>query len=128
MKKVLLLAISILMVTSVFARKSGLPIPSYNFPLKSSAYFQEDLSRPGHNNFSDEKRDVNVTNEGAAGSGPVGSAIIVYVYRLDGTTTMGPYYVPSGETRTISIDGHSWGVYALTLRPTYISVWTTDDL
>jgi hypothetical protein len=130
MKKIVLLAISILMVSAVFARtRTENPIPSFNVLLKSATYFQESL-RPSINYTSDEKRDMNVSNDGsgANGSGLESAAILVYVYRLDGSKTLGPFIVNPGQTKTVQIDGNQWGVYASSNRPTYMSVWTNDGL
>ncbi len=131
MKKILLLTISILMVTAVFAKKGRAenPIPSYNVPVFSKSYFQEDNAKPSNYSPSDEKRDMNVSNDGSAGGNrPGSSAIEVYVYRLDGAIVLGPFVIPAGETRAIQIDGYHWGVGVRADSPTFISVWTSDQL
>jgi hypothetical protein len=130
MKKILLLTISILMVTAVFARKGRAenPIPSYKVPVFNKSYFQEDSSKPSTYSPSDEKRDMNVSNEGSAGGNRPGStSVIVYVYRLDGAIVLGPFEIPAGETRAIQIDGYRWGVIAQSNYPTLMSVWTSDQ-
>jgi hypothetical protein len=129
MKKIILLAISILMVTAAIARTTN-PIPSYNVPLKGSAIFQENNPRPTHNDNTDEKRDMTVSNDGTAGNGNgmQGAVIAIYVYRLDGSKTYGPFFIPAGTSKTVSIDGKSWGVSAYTSTETFMSVWTSDDL
>jgi len=129
MKKILLLTISILMVTAVFAKvKAANPIPSYNVPVANNAYFQENNSILGNYDPSKEKRDMNVSNDGTAGNGngPVGggSSIAVYIYRLDQSVKLGPFIIPAGETLTIPIDLNQWGVYTQTNNPTNVSVWT----
>lgn len=127
MKKIFLLTISILMVTSVFAKvKAANPIPSFNVPVIDKAYFQEDKSASGGYGLSMEKRDINVSNDGSAGNGngPVSTALSVYIYCLEESIVLGPFIVPPGETLTVPIDGNSWGVFAQTNNPTIISVWT----
>ncbi|HZX62468.1 MAG TPA: hypothetical protein VFE66_04575 [Bacteroidales bacterium] len=131
MKKILLLTISILMVTALFAKvKASNPIPSYNVLVTNESTFQETISVLSSYAPSDEKRQMNVTNEGSAGNGngPVGggSSIAVYIYRLDQSVKLGPFVIPAGETLTVPIDGYNWGVFTQTNNPTYISVWTND--
>jgi hypothetical protein len=129
MKKILFLAISILMVTAVFAKvKAGNPIPSYNVPVTGLAYFQENNLSTSINAPSDEKRDMNVSNDGSAGNGngPEGSFISVYIYRLDQSVILGPFVIPNGKTLTVTIDEYRWGIYTQTNNQTYISVWTND--
>jgi hypothetical protein len=129
MKKILFLAISILMVTAVFAKvKASNPIPSYNVLVTNESTFLESISILIIYAPSDEKREMNVTNEGSAGNGngPVGSFISVYIYRLDQSVKLGPFIIPAGETLTVPIDGYNWGVFTQTNNPTYMSVWTND--
>jgi hypothetical protein len=129
MKKILFLAVSFLMVSAIFVR-AGNPIPSINFQLKKTATFQEGIQGPNNNSFSDERRDMNVSNDGSGGNGhrPERHAVKVYIYRLDGSKTKGPYFVGPGETLTVPIDGHQWGVYASSQHPSIISVWIGGEL
>ncbi len=128
MKKIFLLTISILMVTAVFAKAKGAnPIPSYNVPVANNAYFQEDNSILGNYDPSKEKRDINVSNDGAGSKSNVTnelSSITVYIYRLDQSVILGPFIIPAGETLTMPIDVYQWGVYTQTNNPTNVSVWT----
>ena len=128
MKKIILLSISIMMMSAVLAKGQN-PIPSYNVPVSKTASFSEDTSTPIGNIQKDEKRDVNVTN-GATGNRPIQGApvLTVYIYRLDHQIVLGPFYVPFGETITVSIDGNRWGVAAETTAPTLMSVYTNDEL
>jgi hypothetical protein len=129
MKKILILAVLFLLLSAVFA-SAGNPIPSINFQLKKTATFQEGIQGPNNNSFSDERRDMHVSNDGSGGNGhgPERHAVIIYVYRLDGSKTKGPYHVDPGETVTVPIDGHQWGVYARSQHPSVISVWIGGEL
>ena len=137
MKKIIFLAISIFMVSAVFAKpgnpigKPENPIPSFNFLLKNKAYFQETNSVNNNIVLKPEKRDMNVSND-TPGNKPIGfggsDGITVYVYRLDQSITLGPFIVHSGETLTVPIDGKPWGVYADTHHQSVISVWINGDL
>jgi len=124
-RKILVLTFSLLMVTAVFAKaKAGNPIPSYNVMVPNSAYFQEQAvcSTPGW--YSPEKRDMNISND-TPGNRPIGTGeMIVYVFRLDGAVTLGPFMVYSGETLSVKIDGNAWGVSTQTNQPSLVSVWT----
>jgi hypothetical protein len=136
MKKILLLTISILIVTAAFARR-GNPIPSYNVPVSNNAYFQESISISLNGGVPDEKRDMNVSNDGSAGNGnsPVtgenglpaaGDEIIVKIFSATENIILGPYVIPAGKTLNVQIDGSNWGVIVSTKSPTYVSVWTND--
>jgi hypothetical protein len=130
LKKIILLAISIFMVSAVFAKPVN-PIPSFKFLLKNKDYFQE--TNLAINNFvlRPEKRDMNISND-TPGNKPNGlggsDGITVYVYRLDQSIILGPFIVHSGETLSVPIDGHLWGVFADSHHQTVISVWINNDL
>jgi hypothetical protein len=128
MKKILFLTISILMVSTAFSKVKGAnPIPSYNVSLTDKAYFQENTATTLNYDPSKEKRDLNVSNDGA-GSKSNGtnelSSMTVYIYRLDQSIVLGPFIVPVGEVVTVPIDGNRWGVFTQTDQPTNASVWT----
>jgi hypothetical protein len=129
MKKILFLAFAFLMVSAIFAR-AGNPIPSFDYQLKKTASFQEGIQGPNNNSFSDERRDMNVSNDGSGGNGHgIGRhSVIIFVYRLDGSKMKGPYFVDPGETVTVPIDGQPWGVYAYSPFPSIISVWIGGNL
>jgi hypothetical protein len=130
MKKIIILSISILLVSTVFARrvKADNPIPSFNVPVTNTASFQEQVTGPSNYVPTDEKRDMNVEN-GAGGNRPVqgNGAITVYVYRVDHSVILGPFIVSPGQTIRVTIDGYRWGVYAQTENPTIMSVWTNSE-
>jgi hypothetical protein len=132
MKKIIILTISILMVTAVFARrvKADNPIPSYNVPVTNTASFQESVTGPSNYVPTDEKRDMNVSNDAGGGNRPINGAsnIVVYVYRLDRSVVRGPFTVAPGQTITVLIDGNRWGVYAEAGSPTFMSVWASTAL
>jgi hypothetical protein len=128
LKKIILLAISILMVSAVFATP-GNPIPSFNFNLKNRANFQENNSSVINFGLNKERRDMNVSND-TPGHGPGGygsGRIEVIIYRLDLTVVLGPFIVTAGETLTVPIDQHQWGVFTRTNHNTIISVWTSHN-
>ncbi len=128
MKKIFLITISILMVTAVFAKaKAANPIPSYNVPVSGSIFFQENNDHPGNYDPSKERRDINVSNDGSGTNRPESSVLTVYIYRLDQSIILGPFFVTAGETLTVPIDGYHWGVFTQTNSPTYVSVWTNDN-
>lgn len=130
LKKIILLVISIFMVSAVFA-KPGNPIPSFNFLLKNQAYFQETNSGINNLVLKPEKRDMNVSND-TPGNKSIGfggsNRITVYIYRLDLSVILGPFIVHPGETLSVPIDGHRWGVFASSHHQTFISVWINRDL
>ena len=128
MKKIFIFTISILMVTAVFAKvKAANPIPSYNVTVIDKAFFQENTSTPSNYDPNKERRDMNVSNDGAGTNRPESSTLSVYIYRLDQSIVLGPFIVPAGEILTVPIDGYHWGVFIQTNSTTYVSVWTNDN-
>ena len=129
MRKVLLFAISIFMISAISVQ-AGNPIPSFNFQLKKNANFQETNFGTGHSDLSKDRRDMNVSNDSPGGNKPgTGSGwISVMIYRLDHSIVRGPFFIRAGETLTIPIDGKPWGVFAHSPHKTIISVWTSRDL
>ncbi len=131
MKKIFLLAVSILMVTLTFGQTVD-PIPSYNVLVTGKANFTDNstISTTGTQPLNYEKRDVNVSSDGGGSNTPSGggsgSPIVVYVYTLDRTVVLGPFFVPSGQTLTVPIDQNAWGVLVGDDSPTYVSVWEDD--
>jgi hypothetical protein len=129
MKKIIILTISILMVSTVFARrvKADNPIPSFNVPVTNTATFQEQNTGVGNYVPTDEKRDMNIEN-GGGGNRPVpgNGTITVFVYRIDHSVILGPFIVSRGQTISVTIDDHKWGVYAVAESPAIMSVWTNS--
>ena len=108
------------------ALKAQNAIPSYNVFVAHKASFQEPVL-PGGATYTDEKRDVNITNSGGGTNAPQGSTLTVYVYRLDQSIILGPYQVAEGQTISVGIDQEHWGVAAQTNLPVYMSVWISDN-
>jgi len=123
MKKIILFSIAIVMMSAIMA-KGQIAIPSYNAPVSKSASFSE-VTAPGVNDQTKEKRDMNVSN-GPSGNRPIQASptVIVYVYRLDHSQIQGPFAIPFGQSISVPIDDQSWGVTAESDAPTYVSVWT----
>ena len=71
MKKIFLLAVSILMVTLTFGQTVD-PIPSYNVLVTGKANFTDNstISTTGTQPLNYEKRDVNVSNDGGGSNLP----------------------------------------------------------
>jgi hypothetical protein len=123
MKKIILLVISMVMVTAVFADKNSY-IPSFSVPVNNPSYFVDNGTGSGSTITPYEKRDINVTNDGAGGGNRPISILTVYIYQVNGPVVLGPFQIPTGGTQTVTIDGSPWGVYVETGFPTKVSVWT----
>jgi hypothetical protein len=128
MKKIIILAISLLMVTAATLRASTpIVIPSYNVPIYEKTLFMEPASNvvsSVNGNNMDEKRDMNIQNSGGGTYAPGGSVIEIYIYRLDDMKKLqGPFFIPEGEKISVRIDHQEWGVTADPSAPTTVSVW-----
>jgi len=117
--------ISVLLVAASTIKAQN-PIPSYNVPVAGKATFQE-TPTIGVIKYTDEKRDINVQNNGGGTSAPQGAVITVVIYRLDMSQVLGPYSVQEGQTLSIQIDNQRWGVAAQSNYATTMSVWTSDN-
>jgi hypothetical protein len=128
MKKILLFTFYVLMATIVFGQSND-PIPSYNVLVQGNVSFIESgVSITNNLNYSADKRDMNVSNDGT-GTVPApgsGGSIIVVIYRLDHSISLGPYVVPSQQNLSVPIDNNPWGVTVVAVSPTYVSVWTDN--
>ena len=123
MKKIYFLAV--LLILPFLAKQSfAQNIPTYNIP-------SYDIWVNGTTDFREQtttetilgKRDVNVevrTN----GHSSEACACTVWVYRLDLTTTLGPYTVACGQTLQVEIDEEQLGVLVNPGTELYVSVWT----
>jgi hypothetical protein len=128
MKKILLFTLSILMATIVFGQSND-PIPSYNVFVQGNVSFIESAVNITNNvNFSADKRDMNVSNDGT-GTIPFkgsGGSIIVVIYRLDHSISLGPYVIPPQQNLSVPIDNNPWGVTVVAVSVAYVSVWIDD--
>jgi hypothetical protein len=129
MKKILLVAVLMLMVSVVFAQSTN-PIPSYNVYVTGQSLFVDNgasLSTTNNQILSAEKRDMNVENSGGGSNKPGdGSIIVVVIYRLDRSIVLGPYFVPSGQNINVPIDNSPWGVAVVANSGDFVSVWTNS--
>ena len=127
MKKILLVAVLMLMVSVVFAQ-GAYPIPAYNVYVTGQFLFTDNgaiLSTTNNQPLSAEKRDMNVENSGGGTNKPSdGSGIVVVIYRLDRSIVLGPYFVPSGQNINVPIDSSPWGVTVSAKTGDFVSVWT----
>ena len=128
MKKILLFTFYVLMATIVFGQSND-PIPSFNVFVQGNVSFIESAVNINNNfNFSADKKDMNVSNDGT-GTVPnkgSGGSIIVVIYRLDNSISLGPYVVPAQQNLNVPIDNNPWGVSVVAVSPTYVSVWTDN--
>ncbi len=118
MKKFVLI-LSALIIALGFQVLAVKPIPSFHVPMFNIANFQE-KSHPGKWGAK-EKRDMNVQSTVASG-GPKATAAI-WIYRLDFSTILGPFYLEDNDKITVEIDEHEWGTLVFTSDRMDISVW-----
>jgi len=122
MKKLRLIA-TIVLLTGTLKLFAAHPIPSYNVQVSNRANFQETTQ---NNSMAKEKRIMNIQTNTATLSPGSGSIAVVYVYKLNGHKTLGPFYLKCGDQLSVGIDNSKWGV-AMELQgpgnPVLTSVW-----
>lgn len=94
------------------------PIPSYNISVNGYAIFSEDYSSQNPNQIQ-EKREVNVQIK----SGTRDCQAIVWVFKLDRSTILGPFTVDCGNTLTVDVDDSEWGVLVQSEVEVLVDVW-----
>lgn len=119
MKRFLFLLSSVLIFNVALAVN---PIPSYYTTVSGSASFAEVVGNMG--TPTDERRDMEVSSSQPNTLAPGGYAI-VYMYRMDGSRTLGPFYLPEGGSIRQKIDGKPWGCSVRCDGTMLVSVWTT---
>ena len=129
MKKLFLISVLVCLagLNQLFAAN---PIPSYNVLVSGKANFQETVKSKSAGP-SKEKRQMNIETSTSTATPPpstgMGRAVVVaMLYQLDGTATMGPFYIPIGQSLSVGIDGSPWGVNIGSADGVLVSVWTTN--
>jgi hypothetical protein len=122
MKKIYVLAV-FLMLPFLGKQSFAQSIPTYTIP-------SYDILVDGYTDFREQttetglgKRDVSVEVRTNSYSSEA-CACTVWVYRLDLTTTLGPFTVACGQTLRVEIDEEQWGVLVNPGAELYVSVWT----
>ena len=88
---------------------SANPIPSYNVKVNFRANFQE-MKGPSTNLNAKERRIMNIeTSTSSPNAGKSASISTVYVYKMNGSKVLGPFYIGCGELLTVEIDNSRWG-------------------
>jgi hypothetical protein len=128
MKKLLLISVLVCLagLNQIFAAN---PIPSFNVLVTGRATFQESTKPIGRIIPGKERRMMNIQTSTASPTNGVANSIIsATVYRLDGTLTLGPYYIVCGQSLVVGVDDKPWGVIVLTGVPAKFSVWASSGL
>jgi hypothetical protein len=102
------------------------PIPSYNVPLCPRATFTEKGIVPQSKKNAPAGKKILIIHIGHMTPDTIRNMITVYVYSLDGTTILGPFYVTSDTTLTIPIDEREWGVLVNDQCEVEVSVWIDE--
>jgi hypothetical protein len=131
MKKILLLSAMIAFTwinglkAQVFPGTHGLklssktnPIPSFNFQLTENyAVFQERVG-----SGTKEKRDMNVVVKSSSkAEGEIFAT--VWVYKINGNETLGPFTVYCNDPLIVDINGDKWGVTVASYWDLSVDVW-----
>jgi|GEM_PF-2552563 len=97
------------------------PIPSYNVSVYRQADFTEAIRRGTPHKDLRGERVMVVSVKGLSSH-----TAIIWIYTLDRQTTLGPYYVPGGETLYVEIDERDWGVLIETNGLLEVDVWIEE--
>jgi len=109
------------------------PIPSYNIPVTGFADFANQVST-NQQSFSLEKkqqcvpagpRHIIIRISAVTDPGQSCQAT-VWVYSLDLTTVLGPYYLSCGDEISVPIDDRQWGVMVDSEDKVVVDVWYDD--
>ena len=130
MKKLLLITL-VLLIAGPLQLFPANPIPSYDLKMTYRANFQEKHFGQTGNQNGKEKRQMNIETSTSTATPPpstgMGRAVVVaMLYKLDGSASMGPYYIGVGQSLSIGIDGSAWGVNIAAPDAALVSVWTTN--
>ena len=103
------------------------PIPSYNIPVFPRANFTEESITPAMFKKMAPMEKVRFGIQ-ATQSQPdsIPNITTVYVYRLDKSIILGPFYITGSNTLYVDIDSQQWGVLVSSLYPEDVSVWTEE--
>ena len=98
------------------------PIPSYNVIICGTADFREDYQLSKYSPQK-ERREIHVVAKPSGNTHRCEAT--VWIYSLDGKTTLGPYTIECGETLTVEIDDREWGALVQSEDEVCIDVWIT---
>jgi hypothetical protein len=109
------------------------PIPSYNVPVDGFANFSNQSSVSQKSSLNEKrsitspenKRDIIIRISSATTPGQSCKAT-VWVYSLDLTTVLGPYYLSCGNEISVEIDDRQWGVMVDSQDKVVMDVWMDD--
>lgn len=124
MKKLGILLVLFIIFASSQKSFAQYSIPSYNVRVDGRAYFEDELGSRG-------KRSVSITEVcvGSLRSADTSEQRLstIYVYTLDHSIILGPYYISCGETLIIPIDEGEWGVYVQTNLEVSMDIYFIDE-
>jgi hypothetical protein len=133
MKKIAFLIVFILLCCTIQQAFCQYPIPSYNVQVTGWAVFKDGGIIPGSNNvinlnknriFSSLAKRTMDIKFNCPGTTLMGNCqATVWVYSLDGTTILGPFYVNGGDVLSVPIDDRDWGVVVKSDDDVSVDVW-----
>ena len=125
MKK-LLLILALICVAGLNQLFAANPIPCYNVVVSGKATFQES-NRPITSIVpTDERRQMNIETSTSSSptAGITRTFVVAKLYQIAGHGTMGPYFIPCGQTLSVAIDDQAWAVDLFTEDYSIVSVYT----
>jgi hypothetical protein len=99
------------------------PIPSYNVPVFPKATFKQSVITPALQKEAPMAKRIIVIHVDQMMPDSGTNVVTVYVYSLDGTTILGPYYMTGSGTLYVEIDDRDWGVLVESQEKVNVSVW-----
>lgn len=101
------------------------PIPSYNVLVHQYANFQEQGKSFGSQRLTRGKRKMVIHS--TCGGTKTGCTCNVWVYSLDGLTTLGPFTLIGDDRVYVDIDEREWGVVVESSDKVCIDVWIEES-
>jgi hypothetical protein len=119
MKKLLLVSLLVICAASFLPVHGQHPIPSYATSVNGRALFVSDSS------FMDGKTTIKIKRICSMSGGVPESPdpVAVWVFTIDQTTILGPFYLGCDQVLEVPIDDREWGVLVESDDEVIVDVW-----
>ena len=116
-RKTILFITALLLIFPLYSQNYPVyAIPSFGIPVSGVALFKDAINTEPIPVKG--KRSVNISVRGT----PSTQASVI-LYTLDGSYSLGPYLVQTGQTLTVEIDEREWGVMVNSEEAVQVDVW-----
>ena len=99
------------------------PIPSYNVPVYPAAAFVDQTITPAVTKDAPMQKRRVVIQVSSSSPESTSNRVTVYVFRIDKSIILGPYYLNGDSPLYVDIDDQEWGVLVQAEYKVDVSVW-----